>query len=165
MIAFVHAPTLVGIGIGVALSRVSSWLSLPRWLQSPRKQGFRAVHSESVQWDRNQAAQSVVTYFIRPLFEDQRTGDRVLLVRYPPGEINPSHFHPAAHGMYVLKGTLVTHLGTFGPGTYVWFPPYEVMWHGATRDQEVVVLFMAGRNLSTHYTKATEVPRPVPRSA
>jgi quercetin dioxygenase-like cupin family protein len=153
MIALIHAPTLIGIGIGVALGRVRTWLRLPRWLHRPRQQGFKAVDSESVVWNRNQAAQSDVTYFMKPLFEDQRTGDRVLLVRYPPGEINPSHFHPAAHGMYVLQGTLVTHRGSFGPHTYVWFPPNEVMWHGATPDQELVVLFLAGRNFSTHYTK------------
>ena len=157
MIAFVHAPALIGVGIGFALSRVGRWLPLPRWLHRPRPQGFKAVDSESLQWNRNQAAQSDVTYFMKPLFEDQRTGDRVLLVRYPPGEINPSHFHPAAHGMYVLQGTLVTHRGTFGPDTYVWFPPNEVMWHGASPDQELVVLFLAGPNLSTHYTKPPEV--------
>ena len=73
-------------------------------------------------------------------------------------EINPSHFHPAPHGMYVLRGSLVTHRGTFGPDTYVWFPPHEVMWHGAASDQELVVLFIAGPNLSTHYTKRPEAP-------
>jgi hypothetical protein len=107
MIAFVHAPTLIGIGIGVALSRMGAGL-LPRWLRRTR-QGFEAVDSDSVQWARRQPGQSTVTYFVKPLFEDQRTGDCVLLIRYPAGEINPSHCHPAAHGMYVLQGTLVTH--------------------------------------------------------
>lgn len=165
MLAFVHAPALIGVGVGFALSRVGGWLPLPRWLHRARPQGFKAVHSDSVQWNRNQAAQSAVTYFMKPLFEDQRTGDRVMLVRYPPGEINPSHSHPGAHGMYVLKGTLVTHRGTFGPDTFVWFPPSEVMWHGATRDQELVVLLMAGPNLSTHYTESAEAPRAAPPNA
>jgi hypothetical protein len=33
----------------------------------------------------------------------------------------------------VLEGELVTHKGTFGPGSFVWFPEGEVMEHGAGR--------------------------------
>jgi hypothetical protein len=28
--------------------------------------------------------------------------------------------------MYVLEGKMVTHAGTFGPGTFVWFPEVRI---------------------------------------
>jgi len=159
MIAFVHAPTLIGLGIGVALSKLLSRFSWPRWLHwTPRTQAFKAVDSDSVRWMRNQLGHESVTYFMKLLFEEPRTGERVLLVRYPPGEINPSHSHSVAHGMYVLRGTLVTHRGTFGPNTFVWFPPREVMWHGAAPEEELVVLLIAGRHLATRYAKQAGAP-------
>ena len=41
---------------------------------------------------------------------------------YRAGWTNPWHTHPCAHGIYVLDGSLATHQGTFGPGSFVWFP-------------------------------------------
>lgn len=68
----------------------------------------------------------------------------VSLLRYPAGVMNPSHTHPLGHGFYVIEGTLVTNRGTFGPGSFVWFPGGdEVIEHGATAEADVVVLFIA----------------------
>jgi quercetin dioxygenase-like cupin family protein len=39
---------------------------------------------------------------------DPDTGMMIRLVRYPAGFMNKWHFHPRAHGMSVLEGTLVT---------------------------------------------------------
>ena len=68
------------------------------------------------------------------LFSDPETGMMVRLVRYPAGVINPNHTHPCGHGMFVLEGNLVTHRGSFGPGSFVWFPEGEAMEHGASAD-------------------------------
>jgi quercetin dioxygenase-like cupin family protein len=59
--------------------------------------------------------------------------------------------HPCAHGMYVLEGTLVTHEGQFSPGSFVWFPEGETMEHGATAQQDVVVLFITNKPFEIHY--------------
>ena len=67
----------------------------------------------------------------KDLYTDPETGAEIRLVRYPAGLVNPAHTHPCGHGLYVLEGDLVTHKGTFGPGTFVWFPEGEVMEHGA----------------------------------
>ncbi len=75
----------------------------------------------------------------------------VRLVRYPAGVINPRHTHPCGHGMYVLEGTLVTHAGTFGPGTFVWFPEGEVMEHGASIEGDVTVLFVTNKAFRIDY--------------
>ena len=112
---------------------------------------FRAICASELQWSRNQLNQHLVTYFMKPLFQHPKTGEVTMLVRYPAGQVNPSHVHPVGHGMYVLQGSLVTHRGTFGPHTFVWFPPNEVMYHGAGPDEDLVALFTVGREFRTDY--------------
>ena len=87
----------------------------------------------------------------KDLFTDPETGMEIRLVRYPAGVINPQHTHPCAHGMYVLEGTLVTHQGSFGPGSFVWFPEGEVMEHGASADGDVTVLFVTNKPFRIDY--------------
>ena len=78
-------------------------------------------------------------------------GMLVRLVKYPAGVINPRHTHPCGHGMYVLEGTLVTHKGNFGPGSFVWFPEGEVMEHGASGAGDVTVVFITNKPFEIHY--------------
>src|SRR5258708_5791697 len=85
------------------------------------------------------------TLFRKELFTDRETAVKFRLVRYPAGVINPSHTHPCGHGMFVLEGTLVTHAGAFGPGTFVWFPEGEIMEHGASAEGDVTVVFITNK--------------------
>jgi quercetin dioxygenase-like cupin family protein len=94
------------------------------------------------------------TLYRKNLITDPDTGMEVRLVKYPDGVMNTLHVHPCAHGMYVLEGTLVTHAGQFGPGSFVWFPEGEVMEHGATATEDVVVLFITNKPFEIHYVKA-----------
>ena len=87
----------------------------------------------------------------KDLFTDPETGMEVRLVRYPAGIVNPRHTHPCAHGMYVLEGTLVTHQGSFGPGSFVWFPEGEVMEHGASAEGDATVLFVTNKPFRIDY--------------
>ena len=89
--------------------------------------------------------------FRKNLYTDPNTGAEIRLVRYPAGVINPSHTHPCGHGMYVLEGMLVTHNGSYGPGTFVWFPEGEVMEHGASADADVIVLFITNKSFRIDY--------------
>jgi len=114
---------------------------------------FTAVGANSLDWIGTSRHRERVEYFVKPLFVDRETGCSVKLVRYPAGQINPSHRHRVGHGMYVLKGSLVTHMGTFESDSFVWFPAREVMWHGAGPDEELVVLFIALGKLQTKYVE------------
>ena len=89
----------------------------------------------------------------KELYTDRETGAEIRLVRYPAGVINPSHTHPCGHGMYVLEGRLVTHAGTYGPGTFVWFPEGEVMEHGASADGDVTVVFVTNKAFRIDYVR------------
>jgi quercetin dioxygenase-like cupin family protein len=94
----------------------------------------------------------------KELYTDPEAGALVRLVRYPAGVINPRHTHPCGPGMYVLEGKLVTHTGTFGPGTFVWFPEGEVMEHGASSEGDVTVLFVTNKTFRIDYVKEVASP-------
>ena len=115
---------------------------------------FAAVPAEDIEWYGGRQQRAAVTLYMKLLFEDHGSGNEFKLVRYPAGEVNPDHTHPVPHGMYVLKGHLVTHKGTFGPDTFVWFPANEVMRHGATPDEDVTVLFIADGEMRTDYVSS-----------
>jgi quercetin dioxygenase-like cupin family protein len=61
------------------------------------------------------------------------------------------HHHPCGHGIYVLDGTLNTHMGTYGPGNFVWFPEGGIMEHGATADADCTFLFITNKTFDIHH--------------
>lgn len=112
---------------------------------------FLAVDSGKLPWEERPIEHIGLSVFRKELFSDPETGMLVRLVRYPAGTINPAHTHPCGHGMYVLEGTLVTHKGEYGPGSFVWFPEGEVMEHGASAGGEVVVVFITNKPFRIDY--------------
>jgi quercetin dioxygenase-like cupin family protein len=110
-----------------------------------------AIDASSLPWEERFNEKLGAALYRKNLFTDPETGMEIRLVRYPAGLVNPRHTHPCAHGIYVLEGTLVTHEGQFRAGSFVWFPEGEVMEHGATADQDVVVLFITNKPFEIHY--------------
>ena len=51
----------------------------------------------------------------------------------------------------MLEGTLRTHRGEYGPGSFVWFPEGGVMENGATDDADCVFLFITNKPFGIHY--------------
>ena len=147
------AVALISFGLGLAVmwgvSTHTHWL---RFVQ--KRSDFHAVNPSELTWNQNQAHRDLVTYFMKPLSSDEHTGEIAMLVRFPAGQVNPPHTHPVGHGMYVLQGKLFTNRGTFGPGTYVWFPPDEVVSHGATPDEDVIALFTTHTGMTIDYAPA-----------
>lgn len=85
-----------------------------------------------------------------PFLNDGDTGMMIKLIRYPKGNVTPAHNHNCAHGMYVIKGTLYTDSGNFGPGSFVWFPEGDVMTHGG-KDEDVECLFITNKAFDINY--------------
>lgn len=110
-----------------------------------------AVDSRALPWEERFNERIGRALFRKELFIDPETGMEVRLVRYPAGVINPQHTHPCGHGMYVLEGTLVTHEGRFGPGSFVWFPEGQVMEHGASPEADAVVVFITNKPFRIDY--------------
>ena len=112
---------------------------------------FLAIDTNALPWEERFSANIGKAIYRKELFSEPETGMLVRLVRYPAGVINPDHTHPCGHGMYVLEGNLVTHKGTYGPGSFVWFPEGEVMQHGANADADVVVVFITNKAFRIDY--------------
>ena len=112
---------------------------------------FFAIDTAAIPWQERFNEKLGRALFRKDLFIDPQSGMEIRLVRYPAGVINPSHTHPCGHGMYVLEGTLVTHKGSFGPGSFVWFPEGEVMEHGASAQGDVVVVFVTNKPFRIDY--------------
>lgn len=110
-----------------------------------------AIDTASLPWEERTNEHVRGKLYRKEFFSDPDTGMIVRLVKYPAGVINPRHTHPCAHGMYVLEGRLVTHAGTFGPGSFVWFPEGETMEHGATAEEDVTVLFITNKPFEIYY--------------
>jgi quercetin dioxygenase-like cupin family protein len=110
-----------------------------------------AIDTATLPWEERFNEHLGKMLYRKNLVTDPDTGMEVRLVKYPAGVINKLHTHPCAHGMYVLEGTLVTHTGQYPPGTFVWFPEGEVMEHGATATEDVVVLFITNKPFEIHY--------------
>jgi quercetin dioxygenase-like cupin family protein len=112
---------------------------------------FIAINTQEIPWEERFNEKLGRALFRKDLLVDPETGIEIRLVRYPSGVINPSHIHSCGHGMYVLDGTLVTHKGTFGPGTFVWFPEGEVMEHGASPEGDTTVIFITNKSFRIDY--------------
>jgi quercetin dioxygenase-like cupin family protein len=117
---------------------------------------FLAIDTGHVPWEERPNPHVKGTILRKELFSDPETGMLVRIVRYPRGVINPWHTHPCGHGMYVLEGTLVTHRGEYGPGSFVWFPEGEAMTHGASAEGDVTVVFITNKPFEIHYTEHAE---------
>jgi hypothetical protein len=81
--------------------------------------GMVAIDTRELPWEERFNEKLGRLLYRKNLMTDPDTGMEVRLVRYPAAVINVRHTHPCAHGMYVLEGTLATHAGNHGPGTFV----------------------------------------------
>jgi hypothetical protein len=52
--------------------------------------------------------------------------------------------------------------GTFGPGSFVWFPEGMLMEHGATDDAAVTTLFITNKPFDIRYALEDEQDSPTP---
>ncbi len=109
------------------------------------KSEFLAVDTNEIPWEERFREEIGHVIFRKVLLTEPETGCLFQLVRYPAGVVNPRHTHPCGHAIFVLEGSLVTHKGTYGPGSFVWFPEGEVMEHGATQQEDVTVLLVSNK--------------------
>ena len=111
-----------------------------------------SIDTNKQSWERRDLPEIDASFFVKPLIVDGETGMRVTKICYKAGFTNTSHWHNCAHGMYVLDGVLVTSAGSFGPGSFVWFPEGTTMFHGAQSDNDVTFLFITNKPFDIHFT-------------
>jgi quercetin dioxygenase-like cupin family protein len=122
-----------------------------------RHDEFYAIDTEAQPWEQRRNEKLGRAIFRKDLYNDPETGVEIRLVRYPAGLVNPAHTHPCGHGLYVVEGELVTHKGTFGPGSFVWFPEGEVMEHGASWAGDCALAGICCTLHQLRHTHATEL--------
>ncbi len=110
-----------------------------------------AIDVTALDWNERLLPDTEKPMYGKRIFQDTDTGMSVGMIRYPAGTINPHHTHPCGHGFYVLQGTLVTHKGQYGPGSFVWFPEGGHMTHGASAEGDVVALFVTNKSFRIDY--------------
>ena len=112
---------------------------------------FKSVQVDEMAWEEMYNENAGSSLYKKELVEDEDTGMIIHVTKYPAGFINPKHDHPCAHGMYVLKGILHTSRGDYKAGSFVWFPEGEVMWHGATENEDVEIIFITNKKFKINY--------------
>ena len=131
-----------------AVATHTDWL---RFLQ--KRTEFHVVNTNEMDWVEGGHG-GPAKYSMKFLYNDVNSGQVAMLVRYPAGQMMPPHVHSHGHGIYVLSGKLVTNRGTYGPGTFVWFPANEVVSHGASPDEDVVYLFLRHEDMDIQFVDA-----------
>ena len=109
------------------------------------------LDTKAMEWEERYNEAAGKKLYRKFLVEDPETGMGVMVTKYPAGFINPNHDHPCAHGMYVLEGILHTSEGDFPPGSFLWFPEGKTMWHGATPEQDVLIVFITNKKFAINY--------------
>lgn len=112
---------------------------------------LQALDSNSMPWGELYIDQLQVGIPVKAFVSDPDTGMSVQKIRYAAGFTNVWHRHNCAHGIYVLDGILKTHAGSYGPGSFLWFPEGMWMEHGATDDNDVTVLFITNKPFDIRY--------------
>jgi anti-sigma factor ChrR (cupin superfamily) len=144
-------PPIVGLHIErwhAANHHERKWSTLSNDLQPVE---LTAIDTNTQEWIGFPIPQQGVELPAIPLVDDPDTGMQVLKIIYRAGWTNPWHSHSCAHGIYVLEGSLTTHQGTYGPGSFVWFPEGGIMEHGASADGDCTFLFITNKPFDIHY--------------
>jgi len=68
-----------------------------------------ALDTKTMPWKERYQEALGKSMYLKPLLQDPDTGMMIRMVRYPAGFLNKWHFHPCAHGLFVLEGTLFIH--------------------------------------------------------
>ncbi|GGA34841.1 cupin domain-containing protein [Paenibacillus physcomitrellae] len=106
----------------------------------------------NMEWDELVKENTDIRMYEKKLLNDPDTGMLINYCYYPQGFITPWHIHDKmSHGMYVLEGTLYTSQGSFGPGSFVWFPEGIVAEHGAAAEGGATVLFITNAPFNITY--------------
>ncbi len=120
-------------------------------MKNPDPDSYYSIDTRNTPWESSPNPKLGVDLGRLMLRVDPVSHAEIRMIRYPAGVVNPAHTHPCGHGIFVLEGTLRTHRGTYGPGTWVWFPQGEIMEHGATGDADVVGIFITDGAFEIHY--------------
>ena len=86
---------------------------------------------------------------VKVLFEDRQIGVTDMLVKFPPGYVEPEHTHDSSHSIIVLEGAQIVNGVHLHTGDYAWASGPEP--HGPYSYPEGAVVFVSMRGASTRH--------------
>jgi anti-sigma factor ChrR (cupin superfamily) len=86
---------------------------------------------------------------VKVFHSDPELGVADMLIKFPPGYVEPEHAHQSSHSIVVLEGVQIVKGVHLRPGDYVWAAGPEP--HGPYEYPEGCVVFASFRCLSTQH--------------
>ena len=110
-------------------------------------ESFHIAHRWDLQWQDDSDVLSLGSGVqVKVLYEDPAAGIADMLVKFPPGYVEPEHAHESSHAVVVLEGTQIVRGEHLHPGDYVWAAGPEP--HGPFEYPEGCVVFASFRGNS-----------------
>ena len=105
------------------------------WRIKPPAAGSRATGSGALPWEPSETE----GFWIKPLLEDARAGQKTWLMKIDAGAFAPLHAHEELEQIYVLEGTFYDQDRGYAPGDFIARAPGAQHTAGS-RDGAVVLL-------------------------
>lgn len=86
---------------------------------------------------------------VKILYEDPENEHTDMLIKFPPGFVEPLHNHDSSHSVFVLEGLQIAAGEHMRPGGYVWASGEEP--HGPFEYPEGCVVFASFRGASSQH--------------
>jgi anti-sigma factor ChrR (cupin superfamily) len=86
---------------------------------------------------------------VKIYYQDPATQHTDMLIRFPPGYVEPEHAHDSSHSVIVLEGLQIVRGEHMRPGDYVWASGAEP--HGPFEYPEGCVVFASFRGPSSKH--------------
>ncbi len=113
--------------------------------------GFVARYTKELQWQEDTTLLKLPTGVqVKVLSEDRDLGRVDILIKFPPGYVEPRHTHDSYHSIVVLEGLMRVEGYDLRPGDYVFGWDEE---HGPYEYPEGCTVFSVfhGRSLAHEY--------------
>jgi anti-sigma factor ChrR (cupin superfamily) len=112
--------------------------------------GFHTSHRSELAWQDDIDILSLGNGVrVKVLHRDPESEHTDMLVKFPPGYVEPRHTHAATHSVVVLEGVQVVEGEELRPGDYLWADGTEP--HGPFEYPEGCVVFASFRGPSSQH--------------
>lgn len=115
---------------------------------------FHTAHRWDVPWQEDTDILSLGHGVqVKIFYHDPETGQIDMLVKFPPGYVEPEHTHEGSHSIVVLEGLQIVRGEHMRPGDYVWAS--GPVPHGPYEYPEGCIVFASFRGASQHRYKGS----------
>lgn len=111
---------------------------------------FHAAHRWDLRWEDDVDVLTLGSGVqVKIYYRDPETEHTDMLIRFPPGYVEPEHTHDSSHSVVVLEGRQIVGGEEMRPGDYVWADGSEP--HGPFEYPEGCVVFASFRGPSSRH--------------